>query len=50
MKCYFIRKVYMLGIYSHVCILYRMEASRENAVGPAESIESVQGHDSGSEH
>ncbi|KAL2243791.1 UNVERIFIED_CONTAM: Retrovirus-related Pol polyprotein from transposon [Sesamum indicum] len=27
-----------------------MEASRENAAGPAESIESVQGHDSGSEH
>ncbi|KAL2232342.1 UNVERIFIED_CONTAM: hypothetical protein Sindi_1414200 [Sesamum indicum] len=27
-----------------------MEASRENAAGPAESIESVQGHDSGSKH
>ncbi|KAL2252041.1 UNVERIFIED_CONTAM: Retrovirus-related Pol polyprotein from transposon [Sesamum indicum] len=27
-----------------------MEASRENVAGPAESIESVQGHDSGSEH
>ncbi|KAL2226383.1 UNVERIFIED_CONTAM: Transposon Ty3-I Gag-Pol polyprotein, partial [Sesamum indicum] len=27
-----------------------MEASRENAAGPTESIESVQGHDSGSEH
>ncbi|KAL2253058.1 UNVERIFIED_CONTAM: hypothetical protein Sindi_0100500, partial [Sesamum indicum] len=27
-----------------------MEASIENAAGPAESIESVQGHDSGSEH
>ncbi|KAL2230914.1 UNVERIFIED_CONTAM: Transposon Ty3-G Gag-Pol polyprotein [Sesamum indicum] len=27
-----------------------MEESRENAAGPTESIESVQGHDSGSEH
>ncbi|KAL2250218.1 UNVERIFIED_CONTAM: Retrovirus-related Pol polyprotein from transposon [Sesamum indicum] len=27
-----------------------MEASRENAAGPAESIETVQGHNSGSEH
>ncbi|KAL2228478.1 UNVERIFIED_CONTAM: hypothetical protein Sindi_1827500, partial [Sesamum indicum] len=27
-----------------------MEASRENGAGPTESLESVQGHDSGSEH
>ena len=40
----------MLGIYSHVCISYRMEGSRENAAGPTESLECVQGHDSGSEH
>ena len=40
----------MLGIYSHVCISYKMEASRENAAGPTESLESVQGHNSGSEH
>ena len=44
------RKVYILGIYSHVCISYRMEALREKAAGPTESLESVQGHDSGSEH
>ena len=39
----------MLGIYSHVCISYKMEASRENAAGPTESLECVQGH-AGSEH
>ena len=50
MKCNIIHKMYILGIYSHMCISYRMEASRENAAGATESLESVQGHDSGSEH